>query len=267
VIKSLEVKNLTVSYGAKKILSGVDLCLNKGEVLAIVGESGSGKTMTGLAILGLLPRGMTVESGEILFGGKDVFLMSEPALRQFRGGAVSMVFQEPFTSLNPVMRVGEQIAETLLAHKKCLKHELKEKTGELFSAVKLGADVFYRYPHELSGGMRQRVMIAMALSCDPEVVILDEPTTALDVSIQKHVLDIILEIRRTRGLSMIFITHDLSIVSMLADNVIVMRNGSLVEKGGKDAILKAPASAYTRHLISCIPRIGDTRKRFPEEAE
>lgn len=259
----LDVTDLTVSIGARRVIDGVSFSLEKGKVTALVGESGSGKTMTALALLNLLPERAVIKSGKVDFRGKDILELSGDELRGIRGKHISMVFQEPFTSLNPLLKAGEQILETIAAHEKISQEELNRRVGELLSIVKLDVDVAGRYPHELSGGMRQRVMLAMALSCSPEVIILDEPTTALDVSVQKHVLDLIKEIQRERHLAALFITHDLSVVNMIADTVCVMKGGKIVESGAKDEVLKAPKHAYTKHLLDCIPRLGDKRKRLP----
>ncbi|MGB2630829.1 MAG: ABC transporter ATP-binding protein [Candidatus Omnitrophota bacterium] len=261
----LEVKNLTISFGGKKAVDNVSFSLHPGQIMALVGESGSGKTITALALLGLLPGAAVREKGDVIFRGKNIFDVGADKMRQIRGKDIAMVFQEPFTSLNPVIRTGEQISETILAHRGSLAKtvSIEEKMRELLSTVKLSPDVVSLYPHELSGGMRQRVMLAMALSCDPEVLILDEPTTALDVSIQKHILDLIKTIQRERGLTILFITHDFSVVNMIADRVCVMNRGKVMEYGEKDEVLHDPKDGYTRHLIDCIPRSGDKRERLP----
>jgi ABC-type glutathione transport system ATPase component len=259
----LEVHNLTVTIASRRVIDGVSFSLEKGKVTALVGESGSGKTMTALALLNLLPERAVIKSGKVDFRGKDILKLSKDELRGIRGKYISMVFQEPFTSLNPLLKAGEQISETIAAHEKISPEELNRRVGELLLVVKLEADVAGRYPHELSGGMRQRVMLAMALSCSPEVIILDEPTTALDVSVQKHVLDLVRDIQRERHLAALFITHDLSVVNTIADKVCVMKDGKIVESGSKDEVLKAPKHAYTKHLLDCIPRLGDKRRRLP----
>jgi len=259
----LEIKNLTVTLGGKKVLDDVSFSLFSGEVTSLVGESGSGKTMTALAILGLLPYGAVREHGEILFIGKNLFNIKKETLRNIRGNRIAMVFQEPFTALNPVMRVGIQIDETILAHMKITSREAARRREELLNTVKLPPEISSNYPHELSGGMRQRVMMAIALACDPDVLILDEPTTALDVSVQKHILDLIKQIQDIRRMAVLFITHDFSIVNLIADKVCVMRGGIIVEKGTKGKVLKRPDSEYTRQLVACIPRLGDKRDRLP----
>lgn len=259
----LEVKDLTVSIGKKKIIDRVSFNLEKGRVLALVGESGSGKTMTAFSGLNLLPQVAKIENGHVLFKGRDIFEMKPEEIRQIRGNDIAMVFQEPFTALNPVMRTGEQIAEAIRAHRKVSRERINERLSQLMDMVRLRGDTLMRYPHELSGGMRQRVVLAMALSCDPEVLILDEPTTALDVSIQKEVLDLIKSIHDEKRFAVLFITHDFSVVNMVADEVYVMRRGIIVEKGIKENVLTTPQHEYTKQLIDCIPRLGDKRERLP----
>ncbi len=258
----LKIDNLTISIGGQCVLDNISFEVGKGEVLALVGASGSGKTMTAYSILRLLPPAARIDRGAILFKEQDLVSLDEEPLRAIRGRDISMVFQEPFTSLNPVMKVYEQIYETIAYHTDLKKQGIEERLYELLSMVKLDDDVAGKYPHELSGGMRQRVMLAMALSSDPELLILDEPTTALDVSVQKHVLDLIKEIQDRKGISILFITHDFSVVNMIADKVCVMKSGTIVEAGDKDQVLKNPESDYTRKLIESIPRLGDERERL-----
>jgi ABC-type glutathione transport system ATPase component len=219
--------------------------------------------MTALAILDLLPASAERKSGQVLFKDKDIFKLDPERKRSLRGKDIAMVFQEPFTALNPVMRIGEQISETILAHENPSKAETAGRVKELLDIVRLSPGITSMYPHELSGGMRQRAMLAMALCCDPEILILDEPTTALDVSIQKHILDLIKSIQRERKLTTLFITHDFSVVNTVADRVCVMNQGFIVECGEKNKVLKEPGHEYTRKLIDCIPRLGDKRERLP----
>ncbi|MFC1570536.1 ABC transporter ATP-binding protein [Candidatus Omnitrophota bacterium] len=259
----LEVRDLTVSIGKRKVIEGASFKLEAGRVMSLVGESGSGKTMTAFALLDLLPQVAMREKGEVIFKEKNIFDLAPETIRQIRGNDIAMVFQEPFTALNPVMRSGEQISETISAHGKASSGEVAERVNELLGMVKLPEDVKMRYPHELSGGMRQRVVLAMALACDPEVLILDEPTTALDVSIQKEILDLIKRIQEEKGFAILFITHDFSVVNVIADEVCVMREGVIVEQGPKEKVLNNPDHAYTKQLIDCIPRLGDKRKRLP----
>ena len=259
----LEIKNLTVTIGAKRVIDDVSLQLLSGEITALVGESGSGKTMMALSIMGLLPTVTRISGGDTLFRGEKMPEASSEAMRCIRGNDIAIVFQEPFTALNPVMRVGSQIAEAIAIHSNASRGAINKKVDELLETVKLPATVGLRYPHELSGGMRQRVMLAMGLSCCPSVLILDEPTTALDVSVQKHILDLIIQIQKARRMAVPFITHDFSIVNTIADKVCVMCKGKLIEKGTKDDVLKRPEHEYTRQLIACIPRLGDKRARLP----
>jgi len=261
--KILEISDLTVSFGARRVIDNVNFSLYSGEVLALVGESGSGKTLTAFSILDLLPRTAALEKGKIMFNGKNVLDLDHEEIRDIRGNEIAMVFQEPFTALNPVMRAGDQIMEVMSAHDAVSRKNRKERMKELLHTVKLPAEISSHYPHELSGGMRQRVILAMALSCDPSVLILDEPTTALDVSIQKHVLDLIKQIQKERRLTILFITHDFSIVNMIADRVCVMRNGRILDEDGKEEVFTNPVDPYTRQLIACIPRLGDKRERLP----
>lgn len=259
----LNIKELSVSFRERRVIDNLSLDLYPGKVTALVGESGSGKTLTALSVLDLLPPSARRESGEVIFSGKNIFSLSEEEKRKLRGNDIAMVFQEPFTALNPVMKVGEQVKEPLVAHTPLKGSGLLRRIENLFSMVKLSKDVANSYPHELSGGMRQRVVLAMAMACDPKVLILDEPTTALDVSIQKEILDLVRSIQLERKFAIFFITHDFSIVNMLADEVCVMKKGLLIERGLKEKILKNPQDPYTKQLIECIPKLGDKRERLP----
>ena len=259
----LKIEELTVRIGDRLVINSVSLELRKGEVMALVGESGSGKTLTALAVLDLLPATAIREKGAICFRDIDMALLSVEEKRKIRGKEIAMVFQEPFTSLNPVMRAGEQIAEVLAAHTELSPRDISERVTELLHMVKLPEAVRDGYPHELSGGMRQRVVLAMALACGPEVLMLDEPTTALDVSIQKEMLDLIRQLQLGKKFAVLFITHDFSVVDMIADTVAVMKQGRVVERGAKEKVLRDPEDAYTRQLIECVPRLGDKRERLP----
>jgi len=261
--KILEIKNLTVTIGDKTVISNAGFELHSGKVLALVGESGSGKTLTALSVLDLLPRTALRRTGDIIFRGKDMFSLTAEEIRRIRGNDIAMVFQEPFTALNPVMRVGEQIREVISAHKDWPKTRVTGRVEELLEMVELSSEITSRYPHELSGGMRQRIMLAMALCCSPDILILDEPTTALDVSIQKRILDLIKRIQKENRFAVLFITHDFSVVNMIADEVCVMKQGVIVETGKKEEVLTDPWHEYTKELIGCIPRLGDKRKRLP----
>lgn len=262
--KILEVKDLTVRFGERKVVDGVSFDLYAGEVLAIVGESGSGKTLTALSILDLLPGKAVRDKGEILFDGMNVFEMDKDTLRKTRGSGIAMVFQEPFTALNPVLKIGQQLLECFEAHGIQVSSYRGAKITGLLNMVGLPENIVFSYPHELSGGMRQRVMLGIGLSCSPSVLILDEPTTALDVSIQKNILELIKGIQAENNISIIFITHDLSIVNNFSDRICVMRSGKIVEDGDREKVLATPSHKYTKALIECIPRLGDTRRRLPE---
>ncbi len=263
--KILEVKDLTVQIGGKRVIEDASFDVGEGEILGLVGESGSGKTLTALSTLGLLPGQAVMEKGAIFFRGENILSRGETSMREIRGNRISMVFQEPFTALNPVMRVGEQIREAIAAHRKLSSEKIGESLEEVLRMVELEREVIPCYPHELSGGMRQKVCIAMALSCGPDILLLDEPTTALDVTVQKTILDLIKDLQSRKGFGVVFITHDLSVVERIADSICVMRKGRILENGNKDEVLRSPKDAYTRHLIACIPKMGDKRKRFPYE--
>ena len=266
----LELRNLTVDFPASPraltAVRDVSFVVARGEVLGLVGESGSGKSVTSLSIMRLLPPQTSV-SGEILFtsdGNQQnlLALHSEP-MRLLRGSRISMIFQEPMTALNPVMRVGEQIAEAVRAHASVAKKESWDRAVEALKEVAIDdpARRARDYPHQLSGGMRQRVMIAMAIVNRPEILIADEPTTALDVTIQAQILDLLAEIREKFGLTMVFISHDLAVVSQVADRVAVMYAGNLVELGPRAEIFRAPAHPYTRGLLEAAPTLSTERNR------
>jgi len=258
----LELKNLTISFGNKKeryeVVSDVSINVPKGKIICVVGESGCGKTVTALSVMGLLPIPPgSIDSGEVIFDGQDLLDLSEKQLREYRGNRLSMIFQEPVSSLNPVFTIGNQIGEAIRAHRSVSNAEEKEGVIELLDLVGIPAPEtrLNSYPHELSGGMCQRAMIAMALSCDPELLIADEPTTALDVTIQAGILDLILELRDRTGMAVILITHDLGIVSEIADEVYVLYAGKVVEKGTRDSIFNSPSHPYTIGLINSVPSL------------
>ena len=264
----LDVRELSVSFGAKRVLEGVSMSVGPGEVVGVVGESGSGKSISALAVMGLLPPGARVSGGSVLLraGEREVDVLSlrEPERRRLRGRHVAMIFQEPMTSLNPVFTVGEQIAEVLSLHRglggRAAQAEaaaLLERVGIGDGRARLGA-----YPHEFSGGMRQRVMIAMALAGRPGLLLADEPTTALDVTVQARVLDLIGEIRTEQKIGVLLISHDLGLIWQRATRVYVMLRGRIVEQGDAAAIMRRPRHPYTRALLASVPRLGGTRARL-----
>lgn len=259
----LKVKGLKTYFYDRKgkvpAVDGVDFIVRKGETLGIVGESGCGKSVTSMSILKLLPPEGKVVEGEILFKGRDLTKCSSSEMEKIRGKEIAMIFQEPMTSLNPVFTVGEQIMEALRIHTDLDKHQAKERAIEMLKLVKipLAEKRFNEYPHQLSGGMRQRVMIAMALSCNPKLLICDEPTTALDVTIQAQILDLINELKEKLGTSIMMITHDLGVIAEVADDVMVMYAGRVVEYGSADAIYESPKHPYTAGLMDCIPKLSD----------
>ena len=257
----LTVKNLKIEFKNehKKIqaLKGIDFSIKGNEVLGLVGESGSGKTITALSIMNLLSKKSAFISGEVLFGGQNLLTISDEKIRDIRGSKIAMIFQEPFTSLNPVLKVGDQIAEAILVHKPLAKAILKKETIDLLSKVRINDPerVYNSYPHLLSGGERQRIMIAMAIAFKPRLLIADEPTTALDVTIQSEILDLILKLKKDLNMSILFITHDFGIIKKIADRVLVMKEGSIVERGLTRDILLNPKDKYTKKLIEAVPKI------------
>ncbi len=264
----LEIRNLAIHFhtegGVVEAVKGINLTLEKGETLAIVGESGSGKSVTGLALTRLLPEPPTrYASGEILFDGRSVLTMKAEELRNLRGGRIAYVFQEPSTSLNPVFTIRNQIAEAIQLH----RPDVKDVDAEIIKHLDLvgitnPAQRLHDYPHQLSGGMQQRVMIAMALSCRPDLLVADEPTTALDVTIQAQIMDQFRELRSKLDMAIILITHNFGIIGNFADKVAVMFRGKIVEYGATKEILGNPQHAYTKALIQCIPRLGAKKKRL-----
>ncbi len=267
----LEVKDLTISFPQAQgepvvAVDGVSFRVSAGEVLALVGESGCGKSLTGLALPGLLPAAARLgATSEIRFKGTDISRLSERELRNYRGRRIAMVFQDPLTSLNPVMRVGQQIIEAIQAHRQVGRAEARARAIELLSEVGI-ADPGERvdsYPHQLSGGMRQRVMIAIALAGEPDLLVADEPTTALDVTVQAQILELLDRLRAARGMAVLLITHDLGIVAGRADRVMVMYAGRMAETASTAALFAAPAHPYTRGLFASIPRLSGEGGRLP----
>lgn len=263
----LELKGLkTYFFTGKGILKAVDdvsFDVKKGEVLCLVGESGSGKTVTALSILGLVePPGRTVE-GEILLEGEDLKLRTFEQMRRIRGKRIAMIFQDPKESLNPVFTIGEQIMEPLRVHLNMPDEKAMERAKLLLEKVGIPEEKFLSYPHELSGGMNQRVMIAMALSCDPDILIADEPTSALDVTTQSRFLEMLMALKREKGLSMIFITHDLGIVAQIADRIVVFYAGKVMEKGNVWQMFENPRHPYTIALMNCLPDVSMKKRLKP----
>jgi oligopeptide/dipeptide ABC transporter ATP-binding protein len=265
----LSIKDLVVEFDAAdgstlRAIEGVSLDVHRDEVMCIVGESGSGKTLTVLAAMGLLPRGARVASGSITLDGVDLLSMSPRQLSATRGKSLSMIFQDPMTSLNPVMTIGKQMAEMITIHRRDLsRSQVRDRVVELLSLVRVPNPEarIASYPHELSGGMRQRVMIAMAVTHNPSLLIADEPTTALDVTIQAQVLGLIAELRRREGMAMVFITHDLGVVADVADRVAVMYSGRLVELGAVDEIFASPSHPYTAGLLASLLKMEQRTER------
>ena len=260
----LEIKNLHTYFytdsGVIKSVDCVDIELREGTTLGIVGESGSGKSVTALSVMGLL-MGTTgkVAEGEILFEGRDLTKLDDEERRKMRGEKISMIFQEPMTSLNPVMKIGDQITECILMHNNISKQEAWDKAVEMLklTGVPRVERMMKEYPFQLSGGQRQRVMIAMALVCKPKILIADEPTTALDVTIQAQILDLMENLKQKTGTSILFITHDLGVVAEVCDDVVVMYSGRVVEKGDVRSIFASPSHPYTRGLLASIPKLGE----------
>jgi ABC-type dipeptide/oligopeptide/nickel transport system ATPase component len=263
-IKDLKI-GFSTSNGVSPALKGVSLEIGRGETLAVVGESGSGKSVTALAITRLLPSPPTIyQGGSITFEGKDLLKASEKELRKVRGGKIAYIFQEPSTSLNPVYSIRSQMAEMIQLHRPDVT-EMEAEIIRWLDAVGI-VDPETRlndYPHQLSGGMQQRVMIAMALSARPDLLIADEPTTALDVTIQKQILDKLRELQKDLGMAVMLITHNFAIIRGLARHVAVMYRGEIVEFGETEQVLRNPTHPYTKALIACIPRLGDRRDRLP----
>jgi ABC-type dipeptide/oligopeptide/nickel transport system ATPase component len=254
----LDVRDLSVAFGDRTVVDRVSLRIAPGETLGVVGESGSGKSVTAFSILRLLQPPGQITGGQVLFEGRDLLALSESDMRAVRGARISLIFQEPMTALNPVMRIGDHIAEALTVHGMASRADARLRAIELLEAVRIpdAARRVRDYPHQLSGGMRQRVMIAIALACRPPLVIADEPTTALDVTIQAQVLDLLRDLRSRFNLSLLLITHDFGVIAEMADRVSVMFKGRVVEEGLVRQILRAPQHEYTRALLAAVPGMG-----------
>ena len=256
----LSVQNLTISFrtinGMVRAVRNISFDLKRGETVAIVGESGSGKSVSIKAIMGILAGNAVVDDGQILYEGKDLLKFSEKEYHKIRGSKIGLIFQDPLSALNPIMKIGKQITETLkLSHPNMTKKEARDRAIELMESVGIpdAENRFEQYPFQFSGGMRQRIVIAIALARDPEVLICDEPTTALDVTVQAKILDLINEIKRERNLSVIFITHDMGVVANIADRINVMYAGKIIEKGTAEEIFYEPAHPYTQALLAAMP--------------
>ncbi|SHI68674.1 ABC transporter ATP-binding protein [Algibacter luteus] len=262
----LKVNNLNIAFGINEVIHNISYHLNKNEILGIVGESGSGKSVSSLAILGLLPKKISkITNGSILYNGDDLTQLNSKAFQKIRGLKIAMIFQEPMSSLNPSMACGDQVEEILLQHSNLSKKQVKEETLTLFEKVKLPQPerVFNAYPHEISGGQKQRVMIAMAIACKPDILIADEPTTALDVTVQKDIITLLKDLQAQTKMSIIFITHDLALISEIAHRVLVMYKGEIVEQGEVETIFKNPEHNYTKALINSRPTLKTRLKILP----
>ncbi|HLT34312.1 MAG TPA: ABC transporter ATP-binding protein [Aquaticitalea sp.] len=266
----LKVQNLSISFWSedheKEIIQDISFHLHKNEILGIVGESGSGKSVSSLAILGLLPHRISkITNGHIEFEGEDLVKLKTKDYQKIRGNNISMIFQDPMSSLNPSMRCGHQVEEILLQHTKFSKKEAKEETLSLFKKVMLPLPdrIYHAYPHEISGGQKQRVMIALAIACKPKILIADEPTTALDVTVQKEIISLLKQLQTEENMSVIFISHDLALVSEIADRVLVMYKGDIVEQGKVSDIFHRPQHIYTKALLSSKPSVDVRLKRLP----
>ncbi len=275
----LEIKNLVTEFRTEdetvKAVNDISFTLSKGETIGIVGESGSGKSVTSLSVMRLIPNPPgKITGGEIIYHSKtkgqiDLVTLSEKEMRELRGNEIAMIFQEPMTSLNPVYTCGDQVMEAILLHQKCSKKEAKEKTIALFNEVQLPRPeaIFDSYPHQISGGQKQRVMIAMAMSCQPNILIADEPTTALDVTVQATILDLMLKLQREHEMGIMFITHDLGVIAELADKVVVMYKGKIVEQGTVLEIFSNPQHPYTKGLLACRPPLNKRLHWLPTVAD
>jgi peptide/nickel transport system ATP-binding protein len=261
----LQVRDLKVSFrteqGIARAIDGVSFDVNEGEILGVVGESGSGKTVTLLAVMGLITDPNAIIEGSIRYRGRELVGLPQRQLRHLRGKEIAMIFQDPMTSLTPVYTIGYQIAEQVLTHTKLSKAQAWQRAIDLLAEVNIPKpdEAAHRYPHQLSGGMRQRAVIAMALSCNPALLVADEPTTALDVTVQAQILDLIKRLQKSHGSAVVFITHDLGVMAELADRIMVMYAGRIVESGSKTNIFKQPRHPYTRALLDSIPPLEGAR--------
>jgi peptide/nickel transport system ATP-binding protein len=252
----LDIRDLSIAFGRRRVVELDELGLARGEILGVAGESGSGKSMTALAILGLAPTVGATVRGRIAFEGRDLLELSDRELRDVRGRRIAMIFQNPVSSFNPVFRVGDVFVRALLLHGAASKAEARERAAAGLRAVLLSPDLLDRYPHQLSGGQAQRVAIALALALRSEVLLADEPTSALDVTVQAEILELVRSLRDERGISVLFISHDLAVISELCDRIVVMRAGHIVERGRASDVLAAPSHEYTKALVAAVPKVG-----------
>ena len=264
----LQVKNLSTSFnvdsGEVRAVNGISFNLDKGKVLGIVGESGSGKSVTAYSIMRILVEPGRITGGQILFNGEDIVQFSKKQMREFRGKRISIIFQDPMTSLNPVYTIGNQLREAILLHTDRNREQANARALEMLQLVGVNDPEkrLKQYPHELSGGMRQRVMIAMALACEPDILIADEPTTALDVTIQAQILELMQSLQKKLGMAIIMITHDLGVIASMCDEIIVMYAGRVCERGTADEIFYNPRHEYTKGLLRSIPRLGTRHEKL-----
>ena len=264
----IEVKDLHTSFftdsGEVKAVNGVSFSLKPGEIMGIVGESGSGKSVTAYSIMQILAETGRIVGGEILYKGEDISKYDKKQMAGFRGKCCSIIFQDPMTSLNPVFTIGNHLMEAVLLHTNKTKEEAKARAIEMLELVGVNEPTkrIKQYPHELSGGMRQRVMIAMALACEPDILIADEPTTALDVTIQAQILELMQKLQKTLGMAIIMVTHDLGVIADMCDKIVVMYGGSICERGTADDIFYNPSHEYTKGLLRSIPNVGNSKERL-----
>ncbi|WP_338150977.1 ABC transporter ATP-binding protein [Neoroseomonas soli] len=265
----LDVRGLTTAFmtgsGEVNAIEEVSFSIREGEILGIVGESGSGKSVTALTVMGLLPQPPArVAAGEVIFGGQNLTRMSDRQMRSIRGPGISMIFQEPMTSLNPVFSIGDQVMETIAAHERLSQSDLRKRAIDMLDKVGIpsAARRLDDYPHQMSGGQRQRVMIAMALACNPKLLIADEPTTALDVTIQAQILDLLMDLRDEFGMAIMIITHNMGVIAETADRVLVMYAGRVIEEAPVAGIFDRPLHPYTRGLLECVPSLVEDKPRL-----
>ena len=265
--KLLEIKNLSVEYRSDDAIiyavNGVNLSLEKGEALGLVGETGAGKTTIAKSIMRILPPAQAhITSGEIIYEGRDLLALKEKEMQKVRGNKIAMIFQDPMTALNPVETVGFQIAESIKQHNKISRNEARDRAGDMLELVGIPRERYTDYPHQFSGGMKQRVVIAMALACNPELLLADEPTTALDVTIQAQVLDMMRDLKAKLGTSVILITHDFGVVADFCSSVAVAYAGEIIERGSVDRIFNNPSHPYTQGLFNSLPSLETTSRRL-----